>query len=36
MQLNCLIVDDEPLSQDVIIDFVNACPELNLVGVLQE
>lgn len=33
MQLNCLIVDDEPLSQDVIIDFVNACPELKLVDV---
>ncbi len=36
MQLNCLIVDDEPLSQDVIIDFVNACPELNLVGVCKD
>jgi two-component system, LytTR family, response regulator len=33
MQLNCLIVDDEPLSQDVIIDFVNDCPELKLAGV---
>lgn len=33
MQLNCLIVDDEPLSQDVIIDFVNACPELTLIAV---
>jgi two-component system, LytTR family, response regulator len=33
MQLNCLIVDDEPLSQDVIVDFVNACPELTLVAV---
>ena len=33
MNLNCLIVDDEPLSQDVIIDFVNASPELNLVAV---
>lgn len=33
MQLNCLIVDDEPLSQDVIIDFVAASPELNLAGV---
>ena len=36
MQLNCLIVDDEPLSQDVIIDFVNACPELNLLGVCKD
>ena len=33
MNLNCLIVDDEPLSQDVIVDFVNASPELNLVAV---
>jgi two-component system, LytTR family, response regulator len=33
MQLNCLIVDDEPLSQEVIVDFVNACPELTLVAV---
>lgn len=33
MQLNCLIIDDEPLSQDVIIDYVSACPELNLVAV---
>lgn len=33
MKLNCIIVDDEPLSQDVIEDFVNSCPELNLVGI---
>ncbi len=33
MQVKCLIVDDEPLSQDVIIDFVEACPELVLAGV---
>lgn len=33
MQIECLIVDDEPLSQEVIVDFVNACPELNLLGV---
>jgi DNA-binding LytR/AlgR family response regulator len=36
MQLNCLIVDDEPLSQDVIVDFVNACPELKLIGVSKD
>jgi DNA-binding LytR/AlgR family response regulator len=36
MQLNCLIIDDEPLSQDVIIDFVNACPELVLVAVCND
>lgn len=33
MQLKCLIVDDEPLSQDVIVEFVEACPELVLTGV---
>lgn len=33
MQLKCLIVDDEPLSQDVIVEFVEACPELILADV---
>ncbi|QGY46638.1 response regulator [Maribellus comscasis] len=33
MQLRCLIVDDEPLSQDVIEEFVEACPELVLAGI---
>ena len=36
MPLNCLIVDDEPLSQDVIVDFVHASPELNLVAVCSD
>ncbi len=36
MQLNCLIVDDEPLSQEVIIDYVSACPELILKGVCND
>ena len=36
MQINCLVVDDEPLSQDVIIDFVNASPELKLVAVCSD
>ena len=36
MRLNCIIVDDEPLSQDVIIDFVKACPELTLVSVCND
>ena len=36
MQLNCLIVDDEPLSQDVITDYVSACPELQLKGVCND
>jgi len=34
--MNCLIVDDEPLSQEVIEDFVKACPELNLVAVCND
>ena len=33
MHINCLIVDDEPLSQDVLKDFVDACPELKLSGI---
>lgn len=36
MQLNCLIIDDEPLSQDVLTDFANLCPELNLLGVCKD
>ncbi len=36
MQLNCLVVDDEPLSQDVIVDYVSACPELILKGVCND
>lgn len=36
MQLNCLIVDDEPLSQDVIIDYISACPELILKGICND
>lgn len=36
MKLNCLIIDDEPLSQDVIEDFVKACPELNLVAICND
>jgi DNA-binding LytR/AlgR family response regulator len=32
-QINCLIVDDEPLSQDVIRGFVNEIPWLNLQGI---
>lgn len=36
MELNCIIVDDEPLSQDVLEDFVKACPELNLVAICND
>lgn len=36
MPVNCLIVDDEPLSQEVLADFVASCPELNLAGVCND
>lgn len=36
MLLNCLIVDDEPLSQEVIADYVSVCPELELKGVCKD
>jgi DNA-binding LytR/AlgR family response regulator len=36
MPVNCLIVDDEPLSQELIADYVNACPELKLAGVCKD
>lgn len=36
MTINCLIVDDEPLSQEIIIDYVNTCPELKLAGVCKD
>lgn len=32
MILRCVIVDDEPLSRDVIEEFIQVCPELELVG----
>lgn len=35
MTLNCMIVDDEPLSQEIITDYVSVCPELNLKGVCK-
>lgn len=31
-KINCIIVDDEPLSQDILKDYVGSCPELNLLG----
>lgn len=36
MKLNCIVVDDEPLSQDVLEEFVKACPELNLVAICND
>jgi len=36
MKLRCVIVDDEPLSRDVIEEFIEVCPELELVGVCSD
>jgi len=36
MTNKCLIVDDEPLSQEVLADFVKACPELELSGICKD
>jgi DNA-binding LytR/AlgR family response regulator len=36
MLVNCLIVDDEPLSQEVLADFVALCPELKLAGICND
>lgn len=36
MHINCLIVEDEPLSQELITDYVNASPELKLAGVCKD
>lgn len=36
MILSCLIVDDEPLSQDVLKDFVKETPMLNLCGICSD
>ncbi len=32
-KINCIIIDDEPLSQDILKDYVENCPELALSGV---
>lgn len=32
MSMNCLIIDDEPLSRDVIRNYVNDHPDLELIG----
>ncbi len=32
-RINCIIIDDEPLSQDILKDYVANCPELNLTGI---
>jgi DNA-binding LytR/AlgR family response regulator len=36
MILDCLIVDDEPLSQEVIAEYVSICPELCLKGICKD
>ena len=35
MAVKCIIVDDEPLAQDVLKDYVEACPELELLAVCK-
>ena len=32
-RINCIIIDDEPLSQDIMKDYIASCPELNLTGI---
>ncbi|HBL77195.1 MAG: hypothetical protein A2W90_14805 [Bacteroidetes bacterium GWF2_42_66] len=34
-KINCIIVEDEPLSQDILKDYVENCPELCLSGVFS-
>jgi DNA-binding LytR/AlgR family response regulator len=36
MKLRCLIIEDEPLSQDVIINYIKECPSLELVNVCHD
>lgn len=36
MLINCLVIDDEPLSRELIADYVNACPELKLAGICSD
>jgi len=33
MNIKCLVVDDEPASQDVLIEYINSCPDLELIQV---
>ena len=34
-KINCIVVDDEPLSQDILKDYAENCPELNLTGIFS-
>lgn len=34
--ISCLIVDDEPLSREVLKDYVDSCPELQLAGICKD
>jgi len=36
MKLRCLIIEDEPLSQDVLIKYIKECPSLELVEVCPD
>jgi DNA-binding LytR/AlgR family response regulator len=36
MKLRCLIIEDEPLSQDVLVNYIKECPSLELVKVCPD
>ena len=36
MQVRALIIDDEPLAQDVIKQYANKLPELNIIGTCND
>lgn len=36
MKVKCIVVDDEPLSQDVLKEYVESCPELEMVAVCSD
>jgi len=33
--INCLIIEDEPLSQEILESYISNCPELKLIGVCK-
>jgi len=30
--LNCAIIDDEPLAREILVEYMNRLPDINLVG----
>lgn len=34
--IKCLVIDDEPLQQDVLVDYIKECPQLELAGKLDD